>query len=234
MLPPVTIDVIDEHGGFTAETSAGTLWRPGKLLRRGTVGKLARFDERSQYQNNRDVTRAVYKVAGYRYPVVVWLDNATRARIGGSWVDDRVPRGGKARGGGGMTRMTKVDARTLEGLGFLHEYPGFWQGYGKDGTTYTLIDYGVGTHEEEDVGDEAGVVPRATQADKDGRAVGGPSFKTTAEFLRWAGRTIRKLRWCQEPGCGAPSQLENVKCHRCGAPFGPGRPTTAPPNWSAS
>jgi hypothetical protein len=30
---------------------------------------------------NNDVTMATYKVKGYRYPVMVWFDNATGHRI---------------------------------------------------------------------------------------------------------------------------------------------------------
>lgn len=99
MKPPDTISVLNQHGGFTAETPCGrkvparrsstgkdyqptnSLWRPGHILKRGTVGALIDFDEKSFYQTNNDATRARYKVSGYRYPVLVWFDNATGQRI---------------------------------------------------------------------------------------------------------------------------------------------------------
>lgn len=58
-----------------------TLWRPASLLKRGTIGTLQEYDEQSFYQNNNNVTKAIYKVAGYKYRVAVWFDNATGERI---------------------------------------------------------------------------------------------------------------------------------------------------------
>ena len=58
-----------------------TLWRPGTLLKKTTIGILDEYDERSFYQNNNNVTKAIYKVAGYRYRVAVWFDNETGRRI---------------------------------------------------------------------------------------------------------------------------------------------------------
>ena len=58
-----------------------TLWRPGILLKRTTIGMLAEFDENSFYQLNNTVTRAIYRVPGYRFRVVCWFDNATGERI---------------------------------------------------------------------------------------------------------------------------------------------------------
>ena len=85
MQPPETINVIDQHGGFTAITpyckSFGALWRPGPVLKHGTIGKLQSFDEKSFWQNNNNVTQAIYKVKGYRYPVACWFDNETGERI---------------------------------------------------------------------------------------------------------------------------------------------------------
>jgi hypothetical protein len=87
MIPPKTTNVIDAHGGFTAETKGrnlGTsdLWRPGHVLKKGTTGTLVSYNERSFYQTNNDVTMAKYKVPGYGYPVIVWFDNATGIKIG--------------------------------------------------------------------------------------------------------------------------------------------------------
>ena len=98
--PPDTMNVIDRHGGFTAMTKTGregellykrtigqsslagdSLWRPGSLLKRSTTGKLIDYARNSFYQNNNDVTVALYRVPGYRYPVAVWIDNRTGARI---------------------------------------------------------------------------------------------------------------------------------------------------------
>lgn len=83
MKPPSTLNVLDQHGGFTAITTKrdDTLWRPGKLLKGNTTGTLIYYSEYSFYQNNNDVTRAVYKVPGYRFPVCTWFDNQTGKRI---------------------------------------------------------------------------------------------------------------------------------------------------------
>lgn len=89
MIPPDTIDVLDQHNGFTALTThtnkhpniGNSLWRPGDLLKRGTVGTLVDYREDSFYQNNDDVTVARYKVAGYNRPVLCWFDNSTGNRI---------------------------------------------------------------------------------------------------------------------------------------------------------
>lgn len=80
--PPETLNVLDDHGGFTAETTPNnTLWRPGSVLKKGNIGLLEAVAPRSFYQNNNDVTKATYKVSGYRYPVLAWFDNATGHRI---------------------------------------------------------------------------------------------------------------------------------------------------------
>ena len=80
--PPAGINVLDENGGFTAETRPWSrLWRPGRLLKKTTRGQLINFDAKSFYQGNRDVTMAYYRVPGYRYPVVLWFDNKTGRRI---------------------------------------------------------------------------------------------------------------------------------------------------------
>jgi len=73
----------DSHGGFTIETKVGTLWRPASALgsRGRPVAKLFAYAEHSFYQNNNDVTKAFYKVAGYRYILVAWFDNITGKRI---------------------------------------------------------------------------------------------------------------------------------------------------------
>lgn len=98
MTPPSTFNVIDKHDGFTAITrsrrwvpdglgwkramvESDTLWRPSALLKKTTIGELVSFDEKSFYQVNNDVTKAIYKVAGYSYKVACWFDNKTGARI---------------------------------------------------------------------------------------------------------------------------------------------------------
>jgi hypothetical protein len=83
MQPPTTLNVIDQHGGFTAITTkrGDSLWRPGSLLQRNTIGTLVSHDEHSFYQTNNNVTKAIYKVPGYRYPVAAWFDNTTGQRI---------------------------------------------------------------------------------------------------------------------------------------------------------
>jgi hypothetical protein len=58
-----------------------TLWRPGALLKGDTVGRLLAFDEESFYQQNNDVTVALYRVPGYGYPIILWFDNKTGERI---------------------------------------------------------------------------------------------------------------------------------------------------------
>lgn len=108
--PPRFMNVLDNQGGFTAVTmprswaphlkeerkrrgvlhkdpkyrtniNGQTIWRPGSLLKRSTTGELVDSSPRSFYQTNDDVTVAVYKVAGYQYPVVVWFDNKSGRRI---------------------------------------------------------------------------------------------------------------------------------------------------------
>ena len=80
--PPSSIDVLDELGGFTAQTTAWSdLWRPGRILKKTTRGHLVEFNSRSFYQTNNDVTKAYYRVPGYRYAVVLWFDNKTGRRI---------------------------------------------------------------------------------------------------------------------------------------------------------
>jgi hypothetical protein len=88
--PPATMNVLDERGGFTAITKkrrgesairGETLWRPGAVLKGETTGSLQESDPRSFYQTNNDVTQAIYKVRGYRYPVAVWFDNRTGTRV---------------------------------------------------------------------------------------------------------------------------------------------------------
>ena len=106
MQPPEEINVLDQHGGFTAllltkqyvkkfATKDGkgflgweqkmvdgdTLWQPGKVLKKNTTGKLISYDEKTFFQLNNDVTQAFYKVKGYRYKVVLWFDNQTGERI---------------------------------------------------------------------------------------------------------------------------------------------------------
>jgi tRNA/tmRNA/rRNA uracil-C5-methylase (TrmA/RlmC/RlmD family) len=58
-----------------------TLWRPGQLLRKTTIGTLAEFNEDSFFQRNNKVTKAVYKVPGYCNRTALWFDNATGKRI---------------------------------------------------------------------------------------------------------------------------------------------------------
>jgi hypothetical protein len=107
--PPDAINVLDQHGGFTAVTmphswaahlksayragqylnldprrssvNGNTVWRPASLLKKGTTGKLVDFATNGFYQMNDSVTVAVYKVPGYAHPVAVWFDNATGKRI---------------------------------------------------------------------------------------------------------------------------------------------------------
>lgn len=46
---------------------SNTLWRPAsKLGKHSPIGSLVEYDEKSFYQLNNDVTKAVYKVSGYR------------------------------------------------------------------------------------------------------------------------------------------------------------------------
>ena len=100
--PPARINVLDQHGGFTAVTKppwsrtderpkfasdpkawlrGDTLWRPGNVLKGTTQGELAVYDDKSFFQTNNDVTIALYRVPGYQYPVAVWFDNKTGKRI---------------------------------------------------------------------------------------------------------------------------------------------------------
>ena len=104
MIPKKEINVIDEHGGFNALTKSydydkitnidgkfiewkrsfkerkNTLWRPGNILK-DSNGILQEFNENSFFQNNNDVTLAIYKVKGYCNRIAVWYDNKTGKRI---------------------------------------------------------------------------------------------------------------------------------------------------------
>ena len=85
-IAPTKTNVIDRHGGFTVVTKGrrqgeSTLWRPGHVLKETTEGTLVDINPKSFYQLNNDVTKATYKVAGYRYPVILWFDNKSGERI---------------------------------------------------------------------------------------------------------------------------------------------------------
>lgn len=85
---PQTFDVLDGHGGFTAfeergENAGGTLWRPGRVLRRGTVGRLIE-SKPSFWQQHNDATLALYHVKGYRLKVGIWFCNRTGKRLDGT------------------------------------------------------------------------------------------------------------------------------------------------------
>jgi hypothetical protein len=84
MIPPNKIDITDKNHGFTAITTkqGDTLWRPIRvLLYKNLYADLQSYDENSFYQLNDNVTKAIYKVRGYRYPIVCWFDNLTLERI---------------------------------------------------------------------------------------------------------------------------------------------------------
>lgn len=57
------------------------VWRPGGLLKRGSIGTLTETRENSFYQNNNNVTQGFYRVPGYRFRVTIWFDNVTGDRI---------------------------------------------------------------------------------------------------------------------------------------------------------
>lgn len=80
--PPLFIDVLDRHNGFTAETTPNnTLWRPVAILRgKSTNGQLMKYKTNDQYQNT-PATKAWYKVKGYPHLVVTWFDNQSGKRI---------------------------------------------------------------------------------------------------------------------------------------------------------
>lgn len=108
MKPPTQLNVLDSHGGFTAESKmpylrgilkpkrfdiaarlkannqvlriGDTLWRPGSILK-DISGDLLAYNEKSFYQTNNDVTQAIYRVRGYNYPIIAWFDNSTKHRI---------------------------------------------------------------------------------------------------------------------------------------------------------
>lgn len=98
MTLPNELNVLDRHNGFTAVTKSpkleregngwvrrwresDTLWRPGAVLKRGTIGKLDETVCPTFYQCNNNVTMGHYKVPGYQYRVAVWFDNETGERI---------------------------------------------------------------------------------------------------------------------------------------------------------
>jgi NDP-sugar pyrophosphorylase family protein len=101
MKPPKETNVI-HRAGFTIlsrkktwsrddmrrewKETGDTLWRnAGVLIKsrrlKDCIGVLQEYDEKSFFQNNNDVTKAIYKVKGYGYRVVLWFDNKTGERI---------------------------------------------------------------------------------------------------------------------------------------------------------
>ena len=74
--PPRTMNVVDRHGGFTAVTRSGTLWRPGKAAPGGTFGSLVPGSVKRDdfYQNKQPVVSALYKLPSYGYKVKVWWE----------------------------------------------------------------------------------------------------------------------------------------------------------------
>jgi hypothetical protein len=74
--PPRTLNVVDKHGGFTAVTRSGTLWRPGQVARGGTVGSLVPGSIKHDdfYQNKQPVVSALYKLPSYNYKVKIWWE----------------------------------------------------------------------------------------------------------------------------------------------------------------
>ena len=89
MIPPKELNVIhnDPIPGFICETKGrnigtSTLWRPAVILEKyNSIGILQSYNEKSFFQLNDDVTKAKYKVKGYRYPIICWFDNKTGKRI---------------------------------------------------------------------------------------------------------------------------------------------------------
>lgn len=76
--PPQQVEVIRRHS-FTTEIAPGnTVLRPKADLRGETVGVLIDY---GPARNEEGVTRARYKVTGYRYPVLAWFDNRTGRRV---------------------------------------------------------------------------------------------------------------------------------------------------------
>lgn len=84
MTPPTVLpSVLDSHGGYTVLTRCGnTLWKPGSTVG-DPSGSLVSFDEKSFFQQNNDVTRALYRVGGVRDLVIVWFDNETGLNVCG-------------------------------------------------------------------------------------------------------------------------------------------------------
>jgi hypothetical protein len=85
MQVPQTINVLQPNfkfGYFTALINGNTLGRNTmSLIKRDWTGELISFNSNSFFQNNNNVTKALYKVKGYKYPVVIWFDNETGSRI---------------------------------------------------------------------------------------------------------------------------------------------------------
>jgi hypothetical protein len=78
--PPDTMDVRDQHDGFTVLTygrSMGhsSLWRPSRVAPQGTTGALVPDTVKRDdfYQTERPVISAEYRLPGYRYRVKVWF-----------------------------------------------------------------------------------------------------------------------------------------------------------------
>jgi hypothetical protein len=86
-MPPTEMDVADAHGGFTAMIPDrklpgwgrfNTLWRPASIAKKGTTGARVTGSVKhdAQYQNQRPVISAEYKLPGYGYRAMVWFTQA--------------------------------------------------------------------------------------------------------------------------------------------------------------
>lgn len=60
-----------------------SLYRSGHVLDKleNPVASLLAWDDKSFYQQNKDVTVAFYRIYGYAYPMLAWFDNQTGERI---------------------------------------------------------------------------------------------------------------------------------------------------------
>jgi hypothetical protein len=80
--PPMELDVLDSHGGFTEVRGNDTLWRPGSVAPKGTKGRLVlgsvKYNDKHRKIRSNAIS-ALYELPGYEHRVkVAWYQTGER------------------------------------------------------------------------------------------------------------------------------------------------------------
>jgi hypothetical protein len=80
-----SIPIFDRHGGFTAMTKLGTLWRPAHVLEKvapNATTMIVQNVERGRFfQTVKPVAWVRCKIKGYGYDVMAYFNETTGERI---------------------------------------------------------------------------------------------------------------------------------------------------------